>query len=340
MEPSVLRRLKETIVLRAQNISNFLSKTPPETVKLRIGPADQNALQKELAVLNNTLQKAEGNTIGLCEVCHEYIETSRLEMDYTACVCLEHLSGEERTRLENDLELSKKVQQALLPHVLPSILSIDIAAYSQPARIVGGDYFDFFRFKDGAHGIVIADVMGKGMPASMLMASLQASLRIIAPESSEPSEVVARLNHLFCHNVRLTNFVTLFLAKYDERARILTYCNAGHNPPLVLRNRGGIEPMAPTGAAIGLIEQTTFGQESVLLNAGDRLLMYTDGVVESQNQERELFGDKRLEQYLSGSSQKSAHQIIAGLKEVLQKFAGTNSPSDDTTVIAMRVTET
>ncbi len=138
MEGTVLQRLKETIVLRAQNISEFLRKAPPQTVKLRIGPADENAVREELAALNKTLQKTESSTIGLCEVCNDYIEESRLEMDYTACVCLEHLSREERTRLENDLELSAKVQQALLPHALPEIHHAELAAYSQPARIVGG----------------------------------------------------------------------------------------------------------------------------------------------------------------------------------------------------------
>ena len=337
MEATVLQRLKETIVLRAQNISNFLTSTPPETMKLRTGPADEKAIQEELVVLNDVLKKAENNTIGLCEVCNEYIETSRLEMDYKACVCLEHLSGEERTTLENDLELSAKVQQALLPHVLPKIHNVEIAAYSQPARIVGGDYFDFLRFKDGSHAIVIADVMGKGMPASMLMASLQASLRIIAPESAEPSEVVSRLNHLFCHNIRLTNFVTLFLAKYNEQTRSLTYCNAGHNPPIILKSDGAINSLEPTGAAIGLIEQTVFEQRSVVAEVGDRILLYTDGVVESFDQQKKMFGQERLEEYLRLSSQKSAQQIIDGLKEVVQKFSGVHTPADDTTIIAMRV---
>jgi len=337
MEATVLQRLKETISLRVQNISDFLNNTSSQTVKIRAGTAGEEAIEKELAVLNETIQKVEDKTIGLCEVCNEYVEASRLEMDYTACVCLEHLSGEERSKLESDLELSAKVQQALLPHTLPRIQNVDIAAYSQPARIVGGDYFDFLRLKDGSHAIVIADVMGKGMPASMLMASLQASLRIIAPESNEPSEVVARLNSLFCHNIRLTNFVTLFLAKYNEKTRAFTYCNAGHNPPIVLRKDCTITLLEPTGAAIGLIEQTTFEQQAVPLETGDRLLLYTDGVVESFDQRQKMFGHERLEEYLRASSQKNAHQIIAGLKETLHQFTGAATPADDTTMIAMRV---
>ena len=337
METTVLQRLKETISSRAQNITDLLKNAAPQTIKIRTGSAAESSIQEELSLLQHTMQKTEDKTIGLCEVCNDFVETRRLEMDYTACVCIEHMTGAERTILENDLELSAKVQQALLPHVVPHVQHVDIAAFSQPARIVGGDYFDFLKFKDGSHAILIADVMGKGMPASMLMASLQASIRIIIPESSEPSEVVARLNHLFCHNIRLTNFVTLFLAKYRETDRTFTYCNAGHNPPLVRRRDGTIESMQPTGAAIGLIEQTSFEQRDMTLHSGDSVLIYTDGVVESMNEQKELFGQQRLEDYVRHVAHTTAHQTISGLKEQLKNFSSTTIPSDDTTIIALKV---
>ncbi|MBM2847042.1 MAG: serine phosphatase [Bacteroidetes bacterium] len=169
------------------------------------------------------------------------------------------------------------------------------------------------------------------------MASLQASLRIIAPESTEPADVVARLNHLFNHNIRLTKFVTLFLARYDENTRVLTYCNAGHNPPLVHRADGSIEALLPTGAAIGLIEQTEFSQGTITLRPGDRMVLYTDGVVESMNAKEQLFGQERLEKLLRETSGNSARNMIGTLKEQLQKFSGVSIPGDDTTVIAVSV---
>jgi sigma-B regulation protein RsbU (phosphoserine phosphatase) len=337
METTLIQQLKENLTQRLQNTTNFLKTTSPATLKLRVGPATASAIQNEIALLNTTLQKADEQTLGKCIVCNGYIENVRLEMDYTASVCIEHLSNEERSKLESDLELSVKVQQALLPHTAPTIRGIDIAAYSQPARIVGGDYFDFLKFKDGSHVIIIADVMGKGMPASMVMASLQASLRIIAPESSNPSEAVVRLNGLFCHNVRLTNFVTLFLAAYNEQTHRLTYCNAGHNPPLIRRSEGTIEQMLPTGAAIGLIEQTSFEQKSLRLNSGDRVLFYTDGVVESFNTEKKMFGQERLEEFFMTAGTKSAQQMIGELKNTLHQFTGSTTPADDTTIIAMNV---
>lgn len=337
MDTRVLQYLKESITQQRQNLVEWLSATPASVKQLRTGSAGDTAVQDRLRTLDTVLQKAEEKTLGICDVCHDYVEPSRLEMDYTASVCIEHLTGKERSLLENDLELSQKVQRALLPQSAPEIRGLEVAAFSQPARIVGGDYFDFVRMKNGCHAIVIADVMGKGMPASMLMASLQASLRIIAPESNEPAEVVARLNHLFNHNIRLTKFVTLFLARYDEDSRVLTYCNAGHNPPLVHRADGSIEALLPTGAAIGLIEQAEFLQGTITLRPGDRMVLYTDGVVESMNAEEQLFGQERLETLLRETSGSSARNMIGSLKEQLQKFSGETIPGDDTTVIAISV---
>jgi sigma-B regulation protein RsbU (phosphoserine phosphatase) len=335
MDNNLVQILKENLRQRKQNITDFLKKTPASTISTRIGPNKNNAVNEQLHLFDQILEQAEQNTIGLCEICHEAVEPARLEMDYKACVCLSHLTGEERTHLENDLELSQKVQQALLPHTTPTIQGLDIAAFSQPARIVGGDYFDFLRFEDGAHAIAIADVMGKGMPASMLMSNLQASLRIITPEKHSPGEVIARLNNIFCRNIRLTKFVTIFLARYDESTRVLTYCNAGHNQPLVRHTDGSLEWLQPTGAAIGLIEQTMFREQSVTLEQGAQMLLYTDGVVESFDNKDELFGEERLAKFFTSSSGIPPLQLLANLRETLRSFTQTDNARDDTTIIAI-----
>jgi len=331
----VVQLLKENLLQRMQNISEFLKRASKSAVSTRMGPHERNEVDNQLHTFDQLIRKAEDETLGQCDICHQPVDTSRLEMDYNACVCLEHLSGEERAKLENDLELSQKVQQALLPHTFSDIKGWELAAFSQPARIVGGDYFDFLHFKDGAHAIVIADVMGKGMPASMLMSNLQASLRIIIPENSNPAEVLNKINHLFCHNIRLTKFVTIFLAQFDETTRTLTYGSAGHNPPLLLRSNGSIEWLLPTGAAIGLIEQPSFYSNSLTLQRGDRLLLYTDGVVESFNQKEELFGDDRLARFFKESADLTPSQVIASLRENLQTFTQKNTPLDDTTIIVL-----
>lgn len=338
MVTQIIQLLKESILERKRNISEFVQTTSVPTLQTRLGPAETASVHQQIDHLDALIKKGEDETLGRCEICNDIVDTNRLEMDYTACVCLEHLSKEERARLESDLELSQKVQQALLPHELPRIEGLDVAVFSQPARIVGGDYFDFLHFKDGSHALAIADVMGKGMPASMLMANLQASLRIITPESNEPAEVVTRINNLFCHNIRLTKFVSFFLARFDESSRVMTYCNAGHNPPLLRKQSGSIEQLIPTGAAIGLIEQSAFRQVSVQLHRNDRLLMYTDGVVETFNAKKELFGEERLMQFLNTSTHLQGSQVIASLKDSLQKYSQSSAPADDTTIIVMSVT--
>jgi RNA polymerase-binding transcription factor DksA len=176
MENSFLDRLRDNLTERRQSLAAWFKEAPATTKTIVTGPAGEKALLNRIHDLDTAIEQAGEKTLGLCDVCHDYVDASRLEMDFAARICIDHLTGEEKTRLENDLELSQKVQKALLPEIIPTINGLDIAAFSQPASIVGGDYFDFLRFKDGSHGFVIADVMGKGMAASMLMASFQASL--------------------------------------------------------------------------------------------------------------------------------------------------------------------
>jgi len=342
MSVSVFERVRTSLVQQRQNLAAWLYSTPPEEKQLRLGSADEEAVQAHLQVLDSALQKAADHTLGLCEVCHDYVEPSRLEMDYTACVCLEHLAAEERRRLESDLELSQKVQQALLPQQVPNIPGLELAAFSQPARIVGGDYFDFLHFRDNTHGLVIADVVDKGLAASLLMASLQASLRILVAESDSPARVAERLNSLFIHNIHLTQFVTLFLGRYDHITRTLHYCNAGHNPPLLYReSRNGTERgewLQPTGAAIGLVEGFAFHDKTVTLLPDDTLLLYTDGVTEARNRRGEEFRPQGLIDFIQQHAQLQAPDLVRELRRTLQEFTGGQPLADDTTIVAGKVT--
>ena len=341
MQTGVIERVKDSLVAQRQNLATWLRTTPAQKKQLRFGPAGEPAAEAHLQVLDAAIKKAESETLGMCEVCHEPVETELLEMDYTCCVCVEHLSGEERRRLESDLELSAKVQQALLPQQAPDIPGLQLAAFSQPARIVSGDYFDFFQFKDGSFGLVVGDVVDKGMAASLLMASLQASLRIIVPESSQPAEVAERLDDLFQHNVRLSQFVTLFLGRFDPKRRTLSYCNAGHNPPLLYRpsadETDAVRWLLPTGAAIGLIEGNQFETETVQLAPGDVLLLYTDGVTEARNPQGEEYGRARMLETARQTASMSARELVRGLRRQLQDFTSGQPPADDVTIVACKV---
>src|SRR5262245_17667835 len=341
MEATMFGRIRQTLLQQQQGLWSWLRTTPPSKKQIRLGSMPETAAHKHLQVLEEALEKTVDQTLGICEVCHDYVEPRRLEMDYTACVCLDHFSGEEKRMLEFELELSQKVQQALLPQAVPDIPGLDVAAFSQPAQIVGGDYFDFCRFRDEAHGLLIADVMGKGMSASMLMASLQSSLRILVPDSRSPAEVLRRINHLFCHNIHLTKFVTLFLAHFDPETFTLTYASAGHNPPLLLRQgTNGREPLSwlmPTGPAIGLVEEFQIQEETITLLPGDILLLYTDGVTEAMNLREEEFGTERLATFIQHEAHLPAKEMIRSLRAWLRDFTQEQPLADDTTIVVFKV---
>jgi sigma-B regulation protein RsbU (phosphoserine phosphatase) len=260
-------------------------------------------------------------------------------MDYTSAVCLNCLSESERHQLESELELSQTVQRALMPQQDPSIPGLDVAAFSRPARIIGGDYFDFIPLDDGTHGLTIADAMGHGIAASMFMTSLQATLRTLLPESQSPGMVLERINKFFLHNVNYTTFVTMFLGIFNPFTRMLTYFNAGHHPvALVRRGCHDVTWLQPNGAAIGIIEEYKIVPGFVQLDPGDVLIFYTDGVTESDNAQREEFGHDRLGQLALQSVDLSAGEIVASLRQGLTDFTENRPPMDDITIVVCKVT--
>ena len=188
-------------------------------------------MHEHLEHVEKCLEKVECGELGVCEVCHEGVDTSLLEMDYTAQVCLEHLSREEISKLELELELAQNVQRSLLPQQLPDSAYLEFSAFSRPAQLIGGDYFDFFQFADGGQGLTIADVAGHGVSAALHMASIQALLRTLIPANSSPLDVLSHIQRLLIHNVNFSNFVTIFLASFDHTTHTLKYTNAGHTPP-------------------------------------------------------------------------------------------------------------
>jgi len=291
-----------------------------------------------LHVINTSLEQLGNKTLGLCEICHGYVDTSRLEMDYTASVCLDHYSEVEMRRLESELELSQIVQRALLPNNTPVISGVEVAAFSRPAEIIGGDYFDFFKFRDGTHGLVIADVSGHGVSAGMLMSSLQTALRTMAPDTDSPAEILERINRFYIHNINFTTFVTVFLARFDPATLELTYVNAGHTPPAVHRRKNNeIDWLMPTAPAIGLAEFFHPRTESVTLSKGDSLLLYTDGVTEVLNISNEQFGQNRLAELFLQNVDLTASDILQIVLRQASAFGESKSLADDVTMVALKV---
>jgi sigma-B regulation protein RsbU (phosphoserine phosphatase) len=337
----ISHRILNSVQEKRRNLDGWLE-TTPQSEKIRcVDCPDDQPVQKHLQVLNEAMQKVENKTLGVCEVCHGHVEDSVLAIDYTASICLDCLSEDERRRLELELEFSSEIQRALLPQQSPIIPGLEVSAFSRPAQIIGGDYFDFIRFKGGAYGLVIADVMGHGVSASLLMSSLQTALQTLIPETDSASDVIQRINRYYLHNVNLTTFVTVFLGQFDPEQRLLTYCNAGHNPPLLYRKQasGGnpVTWLKPTGAAVGLVEEYKLRSEQVALQERDLVLLYTDGITEAANPQGEPFGNDRLANLVTQSAGLSAQEIISTLQAGLANFIGTVSLADDVTMVVCKV---
>lgn len=338
MDVNLLQRVQKSLFEKRQNLSNWLHETPTIKKRVQLGYMDDQAIQAHFQVIGSIVEKANDNTLGVCEICHGAIEPGLMEMDYTARVCLEDLSERERNQLEAELQFLQNVQKALLPQQIPTIPGLEIAVFSRPAQIVGGDYFDFFQFQDGAQGLAIADAMGHGVSASMLMTSMQTALRTLVPENNSPVEVLQRVNRLFLHNVNFPTFVTTYLGRFDPSTQVLTYCNAGHNPPLFYCSKTKeVTWLRPTGAAIGLIEEYTPGEGTITLSDGDIVLFYTDGVTEAVNSMDEQFDNHRLELLVQQHAGISAQDLLRIVWQALQEFTNGRPLDDDTTILICKI---
>jgi len=333
----IYHNIQAGLVEKRQALNEFLE-VASEVEKDICLCEDETCIDEHLHVIDESLGKLENGTLGICEVCHGLVDLGLLEMDYTASVCLDHYSEDERRRLESELELSQIVQRALMPHRAPVIAGVEVAAFSRPAEIIGGDYFDFFKFKDGAHGLVIADISGHGVSAAMLMSSLQTALQTMAPDTDSPAEILERINRFYIHNIRFTTFVTVFLARYDSNSRTLTYVNSGHNPPAVLRKNGsGIDWLTRTAPAIGLAEEYFPRTETVRLLEGDALLLYTDGVTEAFNNDMQQFGQERLAEFIQNAAGLTVSEMLQVVRQGLSAYSGNVPLTDDLTLVAFKV---
>lgn len=339
MQTSVINIIREGLLEKKENLEHWQVTTPESTKHIQLGFADESAVQTELELIDASLEKIEEGVFGICEVCHDPVDNELLQMDYTATVCLGHYTETELRQLESELELSQVIQRALLPQQVPSIPGYDIAAFSRPAQIVTGDYFDFLQFEDGTRGFVVADVSGHGVSAGMLMTNLQTVFHTLTPETDSPVDVLQRINRLYIHNINFTTFVTAFFGKLEPQTRMLSYANAGQNPPLLYRRSAKeLAWLKPTGAAIGLMDDYRIQQESVQLMEGDILLLYTDGIIEALNpQGNEQFGYERLAEVIQQNETLPANELAHKIRQSLNDFTRGSVPADDITMVICRV---
>jgi sigma-B regulation protein RsbU (phosphoserine phosphatase) len=223
------------------------------------------------------------------------------------------LAREQRQRLrqrEEELQDAREIQASLLPKRLPEVRGYEIAAVNQPLRFVGGDYYNVVRMDDRHTAICIADVAGKGMPAALLMSTLQAALQPLISQKLSPSELCHRLNRILCDVMPVGKFISFFYGVLDNQQNRLTYCNAGHNPPLLIRADGASTELDAQGAVLGQFPEWQYRQSELQMRAGDRLLLFTDGLVEACDANEEQFGERHLIGVIQENSQSSAHSLM------------------------------
>jgi sigma-B regulation protein RsbU (phosphoserine phosphatase) len=337
MESKIFEDIRIGLEEKQAHLKDWLESTPVDEKEGQLGPVEETAVKRELQSLEVALEEIDEGTLGVCEICHGIVDGNLLQMDYTSCVCLDHYSPEQRRQLESELELSQTIQRALLPQQIPMIPGLDIAAFSRPAQIVTGDYFDFVQFKDGAHGLLMADVSGHGVSAGMLMTSLQAAIQTLAPESDSPLEVLERINRLYIHNINFTTFVTVFFGKLDPRSRTLSYANAGH-PALLYRAETDEEFWLPrTGPAIGLVEHYPSVVQNLELKQGDILILYTDGITEAMNSGHMQYGEMALAEVVRQHRDASAEELVTEILGSLNTYIQGSTLADDITLMVSKV---
>jgi phosphoserine phosphatase RsbU/P len=237
---------------------------------------------------------------------------------------------------EREMGEARAIQEGFLPKSNPHLAGYEISGAWLPARIVGGDYFDFLPFGEESLGICIADVAGKGMPAAMLMSNLQAAVRGLASPSLSPDLLGERLNSLVCTNIASDRFITFFYAQLDGPARRLRYVNAGHNAPVVCHRDGSHERLTAGGGVLGVFPQQSYSMGEIELLAGDHILLFTDGVTEASNGDGEEFGEPRLLGLLRENCSASAADLQKLILEAVGDFCRHNF-HDDATLIAIAV---
>lgn len=247
------------------------------------------------------------------------------------------LETADRVTMKRDLEIAREIQHWLVPSEAPKVPGLDIAFVTRPANTVAGDYYDVIpRGTDGKQLLVIADVAGKSMPAALLMATFQASLKTLSATSPDLVELVCGLNRYASdHSIRGSRFTTAFLAEFDPATRVITYVNAGHNPPMRLRGVD-VEKLNVGGVPLGILKDANYESGQTVLQPGDVLAIYTDGVVEAENVGGAEFGEDRMLAAIRAVPTGSAQQVVQQLMAQIELFVGTAPQHDDITCMIVR----
>lgn len=243
-------------------------------------------------------------------------------------------------RLDEELKMARDMQQAVLPQTFPQDWRFSVHAGMEPAREMGGDFYDCFPLAGGRYGLLVADVAGKGVPAAFFMAVSSTIVQDVAPEQDEPGRVLAWVNDMLCERNPMELFVTMFYAVYDPARCELHYACAGHNPPLLRKADGSVQVLeVARDLALGVIPGQSYDETRLTLEGGDMLLMFTDGVTEAFSAQGEAYGDSRLQQWLAQRpGSENPRDTVESLEAELNHFMGEAERADDVTLLALQVT--
>jgi sigma-B regulation protein RsbU (phosphoserine phosphatase) len=239
-------------------------------------------------------------------------------------------------RVEKEQDEARLIQRTLLPATLPELEGVRVAAMWNPASGFGGDCYDVIRFRasdDERIGLSIADVAGKGLPAAMLMSNLQAAVRAYASDHATPQQVATSVNRLLCRNIAVGKFVTFCYLVVDRAQKTLTFANAGHNPPLLVKADGRVETLSSGGMVLGVMPDTTYDQREVPIASGDRLILYTDGISEAEAPDGADYGEGRLSHTAVAHRALAPEPLLEALFKDVSDFADGRFQDDATLIV-------
>lgn len=243
----------------------------------------------------------------------------------------------EKERLEEEMRLARRIQERLLPQQIPEVEGYQVAALAEPSRAVGGDYYDLVRLEGDRLLAAVADVTGKGVPASLLMANLQASLHVMLPMDVNIEQAAGHINRVICENTDYDKFITFFFSILHRESGKLDYVNAGHNPPMLVRADGSIELLEKGGLLLGVMKNLAYERGTVELAPGDVVAMFTDGVTEAMSPDGEEYHEDRLTAVLEKNHDRSADEILKAVREDVAAFTGpVTTLSDDLTMVVLK----
>ncbi len=307
-------------------------------VKLRSAQT-QNAFDMDvsrlLSEVDAALTRFDKGTYGICEECHDPIEPERLVADPLIRLCLGDLTQKQLDAIQDDLQLAAEIQKGLLPtSVTPSeFWQVDFAYH--PAGVVSGDYVDVLE-QDGELFFILGDVSGKGMAASILMSNLHAMFHALIPLKLELCDLMSRANHLFAASTLANQYATLIVGKINQQGEV-EMCNAGHLPPIVVGGDKSIE-LGASGLPLGMFSDSSFVSSGVKLDAGETLLLFTDGVTEANAADGTEFGTERLRASINGSGHGLPTELLQTCVNAVAAFRNGTARNDDLTMLALKYT--